>query len=241
MQSMPYSRRFLQAGRPCTIEVCRCISPTFSCKHMPYSHRSSGRFAVIPRGWLCVVVVLMAAICGAVFAQDGSYFFTVVTHLRAPFLCDVVARDILRGKIRECQESWPFEINAWVLLPDHLHTIWSLPPGDQEYSKRWGWIKKEFTSDWLASGGPERKVTVGKQRQRRRGVWQPRFWEHLLMRINRRPSSRRGGKGVVATVLNCSKNANCGWPDWPYSAPKYRCTSRSIWAARCFTSSLGGV
>jgi len=50
---------------------------------------------------------------------------------------------------------WPFQIDAVVLLPDHLHAIWSLPRDDTSYSTRWAWIKKEFTKTWLALGGTE--------------------------------------------------------------------------------------
>ena len=49
-----------------------------------------------------------------------------------------------------------------VLLPDHLHAIWSLLPGDSEYSKRWGWIKKEFAKEWLAGGGIKPGTVYGK-------------------------------------------------------------------------------
>jgi putative transposase len=67
-----------------------------------------------------------------------------------------------------------------VLLPEHLHAIWSLPLGDTEYSTRWAWIKKEFTKEWLALGGSEQSISAGGQREGRRGVWQRRFWEHTL-------------------------------------------------------------
>ena len=114
------------------------------------------------------------------FVPGGSYFFTVVTYRRARFLCDESARRILGENIRECQRTWPFVVNAMVLLPDHLHAIWSLPTGDDGYSRRWGWVKKEFTSAWLGAGGQQGTTSRGMQAQRRRGVWQPRFWEHTL-------------------------------------------------------------
>ncbi len=87
---------------------------------------------------------------------------------------------MLGSIVRRCRMKWPFTINALVLLPDHLHAIWSLPPGDDAYSKRWGWIKKEFTKNWLAMGGREQRQTQGRKRDGRRGVWQPKFWEHTL-------------------------------------------------------------
>jgi REP element-mobilizing transposase RayT len=52
-------------------------------------------------------------------------------------------------KIRACQEAWPFEVSAIVLLPDPLHAIGSLPPGDSNFPSRWGWIKMEFTKGGL--------------------------------------------------------------------------------------------
>jgi REP element-mobilizing transposase RayT len=66
------------------------------------------------------------------------------------------------------------------LLPDHLHAIFALPSGDTDYSARIGWIKKEFTSRWLNSGGTETLISKGRKSERRRGVWQPRFWEHTI-------------------------------------------------------------
>jgi len=67
-----------------------------------------------------------------------------------------------------------------VLLPDHLHALWALPPGDYSYSERWRWIKREFTRAWLASGHAERSLPMSRLREGRRGVWQRRFWEHAI-------------------------------------------------------------
>jgi putative transposase len=110
----------------------------------------------------------------------GSFFFTVVVHRRRPLFDQPAATALLGSVFRRCLMRWPFTVNAVVLLPDHLHTIWSLPPGDSDYSKRWGWLKKEFTKSWLQIGGQDYVVSEGRKRQRRRGIWQPRFWEHTL-------------------------------------------------------------
>ncbi len=67
-----------------------------------------------------------------------------------------------------------------VLLPDHLHTIWTLPKGDIDFSERWNQIKRGFTVAWLANGGDEHVITASRQANRRRGIWQRRFWEHLI-------------------------------------------------------------
>ncbi len=114
------------------------------------------------------------------FVPGGTFFFTVVTHQRQPILADDPARRLLGSLIRRCQMKWSFKINAVVLLPDHLHTIWTLPRGDSGYSRRWGWLKKEFTKNWLTIGGVETVVSAARRRERRRGVWQPRFYEHTI-------------------------------------------------------------
>jgi putative transposase len=110
----------------------------------------------------------------------GRFFFTLVTAMRRPLLCTENARPILRTVIREAMTRWPFRWDAIVVLPDHLHAIWTLPSGDEDYSRRWGWIKKEFTKAWLASGGSEIDVSDSKHKDRRHGVWQRRFWEHTI-------------------------------------------------------------
>jgi putative transposase len=114
------------------------------------------------------------------FRPGGTYFFTVVTYRRAPFLCDDLARPLLRAAINQCQENYPFTTDALVLLPDHLHAIWTLPQGDSDFSGRWGRIKKSFTQAWMASGGWEGAISDSRISNRRRGVWQRRFWEHMI-------------------------------------------------------------
>ena len=114
------------------------------------------------------------------FVPGGSFFFSVVLHRRRRLFDDRVAVSILGSVFRRCQLRWPFTVNAIVLLPDHLHAIWSLPPGDSEYPKRWGWVKKEFTKRWIEIGGQDYVVSQARKRQRRKGIWQPRYWEHTL-------------------------------------------------------------
>ena len=70
--------------------------------------------------------------------------------------------------------------DAIVILPDHLHTIWTLPRGDADFSTRWKRIKRDFTVQWLAHGGIESKVTDAQARRGTRGVWQRRFYEHQV-------------------------------------------------------------
>jgi putative transposase len=114
------------------------------------------------------------------YVPGGMFFFTLVTERRTPFLTEPTARSLLRQAFLDCRSRWPFRVEAIVLLPDHLHTIWALPQGDTAYSLRWAWIKKEFTKAWVAGGGTEEVVSDSRRKNRRRGVWQRRFWEHSI-------------------------------------------------------------
>ncbi len=89
------------------------------------------------------------------FVPGGTYFFTCVTYQRQPILTTDIGRRCLREAIQKVQGDHPFELFAIVLLPDHWHTVWILPPGDDRYPLRWMRIKEEFTERWLAAGGAE--------------------------------------------------------------------------------------
>ena len=67
-----------------------------------------------------------------------------------------------------------------VLLPDHLHALWTLPEGDADFSTRFAVVKKTFTEKWLRMCGSEGVVSDSRRRNRRRGIWQRRFWEHVI-------------------------------------------------------------
>lgn len=114
------------------------------------------------------------------FVPGGMYFFTVVTHKRRPLFCSESARRFLGEAMRTIAVEQPFETIAIVLLWDHCHCIWSLPPTDHDFSTRWKKIKRHFTTAWLNSGGEESAVTQSQARRGHRGVWQRRFWEHLI-------------------------------------------------------------
>ncbi|MGC4004394.1 MAG: transposase [Pirellulales bacterium] len=110
----------------------------------------------------------------------GTYFFTLKTEGNSPIFGDDPQVRLLGQVLRETKTAWPFYIDAIVVLPDHIHAIWTLPTGDHEYPKRWGWLKKTFTSRFLRGGGTERVVSRSRRTNRRRGVWQRRFWEHTI-------------------------------------------------------------
>lgn len=114
------------------------------------------------------------------YQPGGTFFFTVVTEARAPILCTDRARTLLRSAIHETRDRFPFTVDAFVLLPDHLHTIWTLPEADRDFSKRWSMIKRLFSKAWMSAGEQTQPVSSSRNRNRRLGVWQRRFWEHLI-------------------------------------------------------------
>ncbi|MEZ6056923.1 MAG: hypothetical protein R3C01_09470 [Planctomycetaceae bacterium] len=89
----------------------------------------------------------------------GTFFFTVKTEHNAPIFAEQPFVALLGKVVGEVMQLWPFEINAIVLLPDHLHAIWSLPPGDVDSPKRWGWLMKESTKRYLELGGHEQSTS----------------------------------------------------------------------------------
>ena len=113
-------------------------------------------------------------------ARGGMYFFTVVTCKRSQFLTDSFARSCLRSAIEETRERYPFQVIATCLLPDHIHCMWELPAGDNNYSTRWSLIKASFTRRYLAERSSEVTQSLSRQKKRERGVWQRRFWEHRI-------------------------------------------------------------
>jgi putative transposase len=114
------------------------------------------------------------------FRPGGTYFFTIVTQDRRPIFTSALARLILRSAIARTRKSRPFGLPAMVLLEDHLHLILALPDGDIDFSTRISAIKARFTHDFLAAGEREGFTSFSRQLRGGRGVWQPRFYEHLI-------------------------------------------------------------
>jgi putative transposase len=114
------------------------------------------------------------------YVAGGTYFFTAVTYCRQPILCGELARQCLHEAIEAARKTRPIDLIAIVLLPNHLHTVWTLPPGDASYPVRWKRIKEEFTREYLGRGGVELPPSVSRQNQGERGVWQRRYWEHTV-------------------------------------------------------------
>ena len=114
------------------------------------------------------------------YIPGGSFFFTVVTQTRRPILCSPHARSCLRDSITSTRAQWPFEVEAFVLLPDHLHCIWTLPHGDSDFSIRWANIKRRFSKQWRELDRPQAELSRSQRKHREAGIWQRRFWEHVI-------------------------------------------------------------
>ncbi|MDZ7831070.1 MAG: transposase [Desulfobacterales bacterium] len=100
----------------------------------------------------------------------GVFFFTVVTYRRRQVFTNDEKVDALRRAFRRVRAIRPFEIDAIVILPDHLHCIWRLPEGDGDFSGRWREIKKAAS----------RAIGPHSDAENERKVWQRRFWEHAI-------------------------------------------------------------
>ena len=110
----------------------------------------------------------------------GTYFFTVVTQGRQPLLCapDILAA--LRQAIDHTRQTLPFTIDAWVVLPDHMHAIWTLPQDDADFGKRWGVIKARVSKACRARLDLPSLRPPSKAKHRESALWQRRFWEHQI-------------------------------------------------------------
>jgi putative transposase len=149
----------------------------------------------------------------------GTYFFTVNLLRRRGN--DLLVRhvEMLREAVRLTRSNHPFTIHGWVVLPNHLHCILELPAGDSDFAMRWQVIKRRFS---LALPRTEYRSDTRLHR-RERGIWQRRYWEHLLRDdddyrrhmdyLHYNPVKH----GLVKRVV-----------EWPYST-FYRCVARGIY------------
>lgn len=107
--------------------------------------------------------------------KGGTYFFTVnLAERQRKLLTEQI--DILRGAFREVKQAHPFRMDAIVVLPDHLHALWTLPEGDDNFSLRWRQIKSAFSREF----GKGERISKSRAGKQERGIWQRRFWEHAI-------------------------------------------------------------
>jgi putative transposase len=106
----------------------------------------------------------------------GTYFFTV--NLLERHGNDLLVREIdrLKAAVVDTARKRRFRVDAWVVLPDHLHCIATLPTGDCDFSDRWRRIRKQFSKGIP----PIEYRSPTRQHRGERGIWQRRYWEHLI-------------------------------------------------------------
>jgi putative transposase len=114
-------------------------------------------------------------------AFGGTYFITIVTYQRRPILTRPDNVMLLREIIGSVKNQYPFSIDAWVLLPDHMHCIWSLPDGDRDFSKRIGLIKSGFSKQVKPEFRFNHCASESRHKHRESTIWQRRFWEHTIL------------------------------------------------------------
>jgi putative transposase len=105
----------------------------------------------------------------------GTYFFTANLQNRDSSLL-VERIDALRQAVRRVRELMPFHIDAWVVLPEHMHTLWTLPEGDADFPRRWQAIKMLFST----STPTGETLTETRRHRGERCIWQRRYWEHTI-------------------------------------------------------------
>jgi putative transposase len=108
----------------------------------------------------------------------GTYFFTVVTFRRFPLLASSSAISVMQSSLEAVKTRHPFTVEAMVIMPDHLHCIWTLPEGDHDFSTRWRLVKAGFSR--ARYGSPVERIPSSLLRKREKGVWQQKFWEHCI-------------------------------------------------------------
>jgi len=109
------------------------------------------------------------------WVPGGCYFFTVaLAERKSSLLTERI--HALRCAVRAAQRARPFRIDAFVVLPNHLHCIWTLPAGDAEFATRWAHIKCAFSRN-VPRG---ERIRDSRIKKRERGIWQRRYWEHLV-------------------------------------------------------------
>lgn len=109
------------------------------------------------------------------YVPGGSFFFTVNLADRHRRLL-IEHLDLLKRCFAQVRERLPFHTEAIVVLPDHLHCIWTLPPGDADFSTRWRLLKAGFARALPTMPGE----SIPRVDKREHGIWQRRFWEHCL-------------------------------------------------------------
>lgn len=115
-----------------------------------------------------------------IYVPGATVFLTWVTYNRDPIFAQPHNVGLLRKAVEQTKNEIPFQILAAVVLPDHVHFMWQLPDGDNNYSKRVGRIKTRFTRLLRGIGHRPINISWSRQKHRESNVWQRRFWEKIM-------------------------------------------------------------
>lgn len=114
------------------------------------------------------------------YVPGGMVFLTLVTYKRIPLFSHPENISRLRVAMAKIRTEKPFEITAAVILPDHLHFLWTLPSGDSNYSQRVSRLKVLLTRSLQEANLLSENLSASRQKHREKNVWQRRFWEHTI-------------------------------------------------------------
>lgn len=114
------------------------------------------------------------------YTKGATYFFTLVAHNRRPIFCEDDFLKAFRGGIEHVKQQYPFEIIAWVQLPDHLHCIWQMTDDNTNYSQCWSRIKRLTSQACPQYHLPAQDLSNSMVKRSEKGIWQRRFYEHQI-------------------------------------------------------------
>jgi putative transposase len=109
-------------------------------------------------------------------AWTGRCWFFTVSLLDRSSTILTERIDALREAVQWTLQRYPFHTDAFAVLPDHIHAVWTLPLDDSDFPIRWRMIKSRFARTIPKEGA----VSRSRQARGERGIWQRRFWEHLI-------------------------------------------------------------
>ena len=159
----------------------------------------------------------------------ATYFFTVNPNDRKS--CLLIERiEVLRGVVARVRALMPFHVDAWFVLPEHMHCLWTLPDGDGNFPKRWQAIKMGFSR----SVAPGETLSVSRRVRGERGIWQRRYWEHTVR------DERDYAAYMDYIHFNPVKHGFVAHAaDWEFSS-FHRCVRQGLYPAE-WTAAGGGI
>ena len=146
------------------------------------------------------------------FANGRTIYFTVATQQRRPLLTRNLSREALHTVLKRVRHDYSFRIDAWVLLPDHIHTIWTLPENDNDYRVRWRRIQEGFYRFTHAVFSKDISLSLPASYQGQSQIWQQTLRQHKIKDLKdfRLHLDYIHFNPVKHGLVACAK-------DWPYS------------------------